>query len=72
VFRKALDVVGPSRLLFGSDSSWFPRGWVRQIFDEQAAVLAEIGISEEAAREVFGGNMRRITSARATTPANTL
>src|SRR6202042_1719769 len=24
VFRKALDVLGPKRLLFGSDSSWFP------------------------------------------------
>jgi predicted TIM-barrel fold metal-dependent hydrolase len=25
IFRRALDVVGPSRLLFGSDSSFFPR-----------------------------------------------
>ena len=28
VFRQALSVVGPDRLLFGSDSSFFPRGWV--------------------------------------------
>ena len=28
VFRQALAVVGPDRLLFGSDSSFFPRGWV--------------------------------------------
>ena len=27
VFRRALDVVGPGRLLFGTDSSFFPRGW---------------------------------------------
>ena len=27
VFRTALDVVGPERLLFGTDSSFFPRGW---------------------------------------------
>ena len=27
VFRRALDVAGPQRLLFGTDSSFFPRGW---------------------------------------------
>ena len=27
VFRQALAVVGPDRLLFGTDSSFFPRGW---------------------------------------------
>ena len=27
VFRHALDVAGPERLLFGTDSSFFPRGW---------------------------------------------
>src|SRR5262249_51529180 len=35
VFRTALSVVGPSRLLFGSDSSFFPRGWQKSVFDEQ-------------------------------------
>ncbi len=33
VFRRALDVVGPKRLLFGTDSSFFPRGWHAQIFE---------------------------------------
>jgi predicted TIM-barrel fold metal-dependent hydrolase len=28
VFRRALDVAGAKRLLFGTDSSFFPRGWV--------------------------------------------
>ena len=27
VFRRALEVAGATRLLFGSDSSFFPRGW---------------------------------------------
>ena len=39
VFRQALAVVGPSRLLFGTDSSFFPRGWQRAIFDAQLAAL---------------------------------
>ena len=29
VFRQALAVAGPERLLFGTDSSFFPRGWQR-------------------------------------------
>jgi predicted TIM-barrel fold metal-dependent hydrolase len=33
VFGTALEVVGPKRILFGTDSSWFPRGWVREVFD---------------------------------------
>ena len=27
VFRRAIDLLGPNRLLFGTDSSFFPRGW---------------------------------------------
>lgn len=60
VFRKALDVVGPKRLLFGSDSSWFPRGWVKRIFEEQRQALDEINAPEEAIRAIFGGNLRAL------------
>ena len=35
VFKQALAVVGPSRLLFGTDSSFFPRGWQAAIYEEQ-------------------------------------
>ena len=30
VFRQALEVAGPDRILFGTDSSFFPRGWNRR------------------------------------------
>lgn len=60
VFRKALDVVGPQRLLFGTDSSWFPRGWVADIFKTQVEALATAGVSAEDARAIFGGNLRRL------------
>jgi uncharacterized protein len=59
-FRRALDVAGPQRLLFGSDSSFFPRGWHAAIFHDQVRVLREIGIEEEAARAIFGGNLDRL------------
>ncbi|HEV1286595.1 MAG TPA: amidohydrolase family protein [Bryobacteraceae bacterium] len=60
VFRRALDAVGPKRLLFGTDSSFFPRGWHHQIFDEQARVLYELNLSEEDARAIFSENLMRI------------
>ncbi len=60
VFRKALEVAGPKRLLFGSDSSWFPRGYVRDVLDHQVALLHELGVDEEGARAILGGNFRRL------------
>ncbi len=59
-FRRALDVVGPARMLFGSDSSYFPRGWHFQIFEEQATALYELGLSHGDARAIFGENLLRI------------
>jgi predicted TIM-barrel fold metal-dependent hydrolase len=69
VFAKALSVVGPNRLLFGSDSSWFPRGWVRPVFDAQVKALANIGADEATARAIFGGNLMRIAGGRGTISA---
>jgi uncharacterized protein len=60
VFRRALDVLGPKRLLFGTDSSWFPRGWVRSVFDIQVQALAAAGVSGDGARAILGGNLRSL------------
>lgn len=60
VFRRALDVCGAGRLLFGTDSSYFPRGWQHSVFDVQARALYELGVSEADARAIFGENLVRI------------
>jgi predicted TIM-barrel fold metal-dependent hydrolase len=60
VFSMALEVTGPHRLLFGSDSSWFPRGWVKQILNEQLEALQRIGASEATIRAVLGGNLKKL------------
>lgn len=60
VFRRALDVCGPHRLLFGTDSSYFPRGWQHAIFDAQARALYELGMMEADARAIFGENLLRL------------
>ena len=57
VFRRALAVVGPARLLFGTDSSFFPRGWQRPIFDAQAKALYELGISATDASRILHENL---------------
>jgi uncharacterized protein len=62
VFRRALDVAGPGRLLFGSDSSFFPRGWNAGVFQAQVAALQELGVSEADAGLIFGGNLQRLFS----------
>ncbi len=60
VFRQALEVLGPDRLLFGTDSSFFPRGWQRQIFDEQRQTLDRLGVGAEAQQKIFSGNFQRL------------
>jgi uncharacterized protein len=60
VFRQALEVVGPDRLIFGTDSSFFPRGWQRQIFEQQKATLDTIGVSAESQEKIFSGNFERL------------
>ena len=60
VFRQAIAVAGSRRLLFGTDSSFFPRGWVAPVFDAQVAALEAAGATDDDARAVLGGNFRRI------------
>src|SRR5262245_6097811 len=60
VFRRALDVAGPSRLLFGTDSSFFPRGWVSPIYASQEHILVDLGVSKQDAQSILGSNLDRL------------
>lgn len=60
VFERALGVFGPQRLLFGTDSSTFPRGWRHDLFAWQQSALAEIGLPASDRALLFGGNARRL------------
>lgn len=60
VFKTALDVVGPDRLIFGTDSSFFPRGWHKLIYDQQRAALNAIGVGEPVQKKIFGENFARL------------
>ena len=56
VFRQALKVAGPNRLLFGTDSSFFPRGWNRPIYEAQVSALEFEGVDESIRQRIFAGN----------------
>jgi predicted TIM-barrel fold metal-dependent hydrolase len=60
VFRRALDVLGASRLVFGSDSSFFPRGWNQEICETQRAILEALHAAEEDTDRIFTSNFERL------------
>ena len=60
VMGKADQHYGPNRLLFGSDSSFFPRGWNHEVFAAQTQAMHELGIGAADAQQILGGNLRRI------------
>lgn len=60
VFARTLEVYGPRRVLFGTDSNTFPAGWRRDRLDEQRAALSEAGADAATTALVLGGNARRL------------
>lgn len=60
VFERALSVFGPERILFGTDSSTFPRGWRRDLLLAQREALGACGVREEDRARILGLNAAQI------------
>jgi predicted TIM-barrel fold metal-dependent hydrolase len=60
VFRQALEVAGPDRIIFGSDSSFFPRGWNRPVYEAQRAALAAVGADDDSVDRIMCRNFERL------------
>jgi predicted TIM-barrel fold metal-dependent hydrolase len=60
LFRKYLETIGPERLIFATDSSWFPRGFAVRYLQDQLRDCRELNVSHEALQAVFGGNAARL------------
>jgi predicted TIM-barrel fold metal-dependent hydrolase len=60
IFRRSIDVIGEGRLLFGTDSSFFPRGWHAEIFKLQITALYELGLNKEQAEQILFLNLERV------------
>ncbi len=71
VFARALEVFGPRRIVFGTDSNVFPAGWRKDRYDEQRTALASIGTSAADEERIFAGNARELLGlAAVTAPAS--
>ena len=57
VFKKTLDVYGAGRILFGSDSGMFPRGYRYDIVDNQLKLSQEMRIPTADIKKIFYENM---------------
>ena len=64
VFERTLEVFGPTRILFGTDSNVFPAGWRRDRLEEQAALWDDLGLSADDKSLIFAGNARRLLADR--------
>ncbi len=60
VFERSLEVFGPARIIFGTDSGTFPRGWRRDIYQQQLDILNSIGLSSRAIEAIMAQNARHV------------
>ena len=60
LFRKFYETIGPRRILFGTDSSWFPRGFATRYLQDQMQICRYANFPEEDIRLIFGGNAARL------------
>lgn len=60
LFRKAFDTIGPERVLFGTDSAAFPRGFSERYLQDQLRACYTMNLPEDDVALVFGGNAARL------------
>lgn len=56
VIRKFIETVGPGRILFGTDSSWLPRGFAKIYLEEQNKLFRFVGCSDSDMRLILHDN----------------
>ena len=60
LLRKFYETIGPERILFGSDSSWFPRGFSIRYLQDQIRACRFMNMPDAALRKIFGDNAARL------------
>ncbi|MHA2140609.1 MAG: amidohydrolase family protein [Candidatus Thorarchaeota archaeon] len=65
IYEKALKAGGSCRIIFGTDSSFFPRGFRYNILEEQynavKSLCPQLCYTEEDVDLIFNGNIKRLT-----------
>lgn len=60
LFRKAYETLGPERIVFGTDSSAFPRGFSLRYLQDQLRACYTLNLHHEDIALIFGGNAARL------------
>jgi hypothetical protein len=60
VFQKTRALFGIERILFGTDSGVFPRGWRKDILEAQQQAMAAAGFSPAETEMILAGNALRL------------
>jgi len=60
VLERTLASFGARRILFGTDSSVFPRGWRRDLYLAQREALGALGVAEEDRARIMGMNAAQL------------
>lgn len=60
LFRKTYELIGPERIIFGTDAIGFPRGYPYRYLQDQVRVSRELRFSESEMECIFGNNARRL------------
>ncbi len=70
VFSRSIEAAGIERLLFGTDSSFFPRGWHAAILKQQTTAMYELGLDAEQAQQILHLNLERLFAPRSSSVAS--
>lgn len=59
-FKKFYETIGPKRIVFGTDSSWFPRGFSYRYLQDQYRSVKYLNLPEEEIEHIFARNAARL------------
>jgi predicted TIM-barrel fold metal-dependent hydrolase len=60
LFQRFFETIGPERIIFGSDSSWFPRGFALRYLQDQLRICRFMNMTHAQLQLIFGGNAARL------------
>jgi len=60
LFKKFYETIGPHRIIFGTDSMWFPRGFVSRYYEDQLRDCVELGMTEQEIELIFNKNIKHL------------
>jgi len=60
VFERSLEVFGPERIIFGTDSRMLSRGYRKAVLDQQLSILRELELGRDEISLIMGANILRL------------